>query len=293
MASRSRAAAFAVALAVVGAGCSNATPEEHTSLPPAEPDVAWKRLVLRADDYYLESSLLDDAIGLLEVRCMRRRGFTFDPASDQTDMVFGRLAPLLGYRRAEGYGGVYIDPAVLALAAGQGAGFDIAISGPDSDPGVKMSTPVAEVVGPSTGCGAEAEALLAGSVEMWMKATTLPEDYAPVISEQVAKDPEWVANREAWSACMAERGYDYADSWEPAKKYVTEREAHGKPPTAVEIATAVDDGQCQLEVDRPALVRRLRNRFAEELPAKDKVILRDAAEARAVAVANAREVLGR
>lgn len=100
-------------------------------------------------------------------------------------------------------------------------------------------------------------------------------------SERTATDERVVEAEAAWSACMAERGYDYAGLWDAWNS----DEFGGELPTAREIEVAVAAARCQQDSGRLWTVSSVRAEYTQERLAQHPGLVTEwlAAQQRAVA----------
>jgi hypothetical protein len=292
---RAAGIAAATAMLIVLAACSDAEPDVDVIGQVRN----YNDISMPLDAYLVtaeqEATLLQ-AVDLFTAECARRFGVTGLPRSETTwtrELIVGRRYGLINPADALQWG--YNVPPRLdsgGTAKGDATSPDVwnptdeefvVIRGRDrytaeSREGVVVN---GERV-PDGGCAGEAERRLdegAPSVNMRVADELRAESYALAETDSRVR-----AASDAWSACMKQSGYDYADIWAPNDREWPE------PATSEEIATARTDVRCKQESNlagiwlavEVAYQVRLIDGRAEELDEVKKAIdvrLRNAAAA--------------
>jgi hypothetical protein len=239
-----------------------------------------------------QQHVIDTAEYALVKQCMARDGFEYlDPAptlspppapsSLRFDSRLGVLDP--GYAQQFGY---QLDPALLE---------------PDSNSYHDM--PSREYEMSYHTCREEAPSVLAAGLpddddlgDAGKVLAKIEQDALAAVEE----NPEYQAAREAWSQCMAERGFDYASPQAAVERYVgfsiTSDYLPGVPsslptPSAEEKATALADIECKRSSQVYNVWRRSFWDYQAEAEAANRPALQVVRQETTVEVENAQRVL--
>ncbi|WP_147375529.1 hypothetical protein [Jiangella rhizosphaerae] len=252
---RARLVVAATAVLAVAPGC--ASDPGAPPAPPGEADAA--HLALPIEPYLVgpdDAAVLDRATVTLVERCLRRFG-------EDADLPVPDPGPRLGPTERR-YG--LTDPAVAATHGYHLAG-DATRSGPapvavDDTVLLGATTPGATVAGlavPEGGCVGEASRAVGGAPG---SAEIVQRINADSVSGAMT-DPRVVAAFAAWSACMADAGYDYDDPWQPPADGWLE----DATPSTEEIAVATADVACKESTRLVAIWHHVDVELQEELVA--------------------------
>jgi hypothetical protein len=261
-------------------------------------------LVTRTGHWAATQHILDSADDQLTRRCMQAKGLQYPAATPATPVAVDDEAAVvdLATRRQQGYGIANSPmpkamPAVDAYVAGLSASaqqhYRLDLFGPQNATR-QINLPGGLTISVHTqGCEASSRSTLAGDVESWALLTYLPEQLGNELANTIATAPEYTTALVAWSACMAGYGYRYQT---PETAQDDLRARHQRDPAdrtlgALEIAVAVADGECALQVHLPAAALAAKRRLALSLPEDDRRRLLDLAIRRVAATTRAQAVL--
>ncbi|MFE9330360.1 hypothetical protein [Streptomyces sp. NPDC006925] len=226
--------------------------------PPGEEARAISVPLDRYDPSPAEQEVLDAAEDLLTARCMRRRGLSWErlprtaaqDAEPRNRRRYGVVEPEI----ARGYG-YHLPPdrpgvarraaAAAARRAGLGDAGKTAAYGPEGRPGKATG-----------GCVKQAEDALLDDVPDADFA--LLDDTIGTTYERSMKARSVARVFRAWSACMRQSGYRYAD---PMQALSDERWLRGDRASAAEIRQARTDVRCKKGTDLVAVWNAAENRI--------------------------------
>lgn len=310
-----RAALCAVALGSL-LGCSDGGDGATPSTTTAGTTTSTPSSVPAVDDVLLQTSgdrrdqalLLEAEHDLVEA-CMAEAGFDITYSPSEPRLIVGLAEPDMEYRRAQGYGGATPPPSIDGeppVGTPELEEYGLVRDGPPDDPGVSVTGPDGQPIQfGSGGCTGEARTELYGSVEDFIEAVVVPEDQRALIDQVAFEGDDLLAVQDEWVACMEARGYSYDSPFRAYQAFtqsdlpLTEADQEGTEPAqepagdhGLEVATAVADGECQIEVGMPEVIDRLRQEQIDQLP--DAVVerLEEAMEIRGRALAEARRITG-
>ncbi|MER5549354.1 hypothetical protein ABT072_44865 [Streptomyces sp. NPDC002589] len=247
--------AAAIAVGVVGCGSDRSTEPNAGSAPAIGriPSVVSVAQISRPIDAYLPSvgsvKALIKAADAVTVHCMKGYGFSFDPAApiglDDLNRQNKMRSPLYGFfdpdtMRTHGYER-YVDMRAVAAAAQAGLSpAAIGVLGGKDASGDPVTSYRGRPV-PSGGCQQQGFNAISGFPPR-PDARALP-DGGPAVP---ASDPRMVAVDAAWSTCMKDKGFHYAN---PAAAMTdpqwTPKGSGPATPTAKEVAAATADLDCK------------------------------------------------
>lgn len=291
-----------VGVAVWLAGCTQSTQPATTSSPtraaPAAapvPAVAPASLVVRTADYAQDTATIEAAAATLAARCMRERGFEIEVHEPEFDRTNGLITPDLEYRSSSGFG--------LALAARtqdplperlQDDRFSAAYFGSDDGAvplgSFAIASPIGDLTAVTKGClGSSFRRLGGGSTRRFLEGTALADSMLGAAVEDTAEAPKWIAVNSAWIACMEARGYALSGPQEALSSSAAAADGARANDAVLEAerALAVADGECQIEVGMPDVLRVIRERWLEQATPQDRAFLRTAASARTLVLRRA------
>jgi hypothetical protein len=239
---------------VPGATGLNGRPK--ITVPPIPPATSDQTVSLPLDSYAdvagLQQTVLAEAQALLTQQCMAARGFVYTtqatPAQEQAllqQIEYGFGVSSLADAHTYGY-------RLPAASNGSRPG-GLFLGGFSSFNALKREPPAwtAALLGfaPGARIGPDHEqgcAILASN-EVYRAGSSQIGDPVPAIAQGASQwtqsDPRILAVDAAWSRCMAQRGFHYANPQQPAN--------HNWPakPTAAEAAMAAADVTCKLQVN--------------------------------------------
>jgi len=132
-----------------------------------------------------------------------------------------------------------------------------------------------EIVFSRVGCEAESRQRLYRSLTRWAQVRYVPQRLNLSVTHRVKGDPALAAAMRRWAECMAVHGYRYSSPGDASDRLRVEYREVG--PTAAlrrrEIDIALADGRCASHLHIPSTVLTLKKRYANLLPAKDKLEL--------------------
>lgn len=260
----------------------------------------YVRFFRRPASFRAEELLIEDAEHRLTERCMARNGHHVRFAPARIPGTAGWIRPSLRFRRRHGYGfATFRTPRPDEYVPATQTDRDALAHKYFGNEGrvARVRTPARVIEVGVEGCIGQARRLLAGSVEQWVVALSLPRDWSAYLGPKVGHDPAYLgAPMHRWARCMATHGYrdqhyrtlngPYLQAWHAFQR------AHGpEHPPAWEIHLAVTDATCQNATHLDAATKDIQDRLIDALPYRDRRHLRHIAAVRAHVVANAHKVL--
>ena len=229
-----------------------------------------------------EQLLVQRAEGLLVKRCMEAAGFTYwverQPSADELKGG-GYVLTDVDWAKRHGYGSRISqklqdtqrdDPNhayANALPDKERVRYSKTLEG---GPSVGMVT--AELPGggtvqtPRESCQVDAKSELYGDFETWFKAEKTATNLTSLYVPKLLEDERFVTAVEQWSACMREKGHDYADP--PAVQERLPRLTKGLSSDkayATEVRLAVTEATCATGTPLAATARALNTEYREKL----------------------------
>ncbi|SFW78032.1 hypothetical protein [Amycolatopsis australiensis] len=274
-----------------GAAAALPEPAIPANPPPAPASAAEVHLPL---DPYLglakgHRETLEKANAILITKCMRDKGFPYQPADGGGGGAAQQNAPLPDYglndlkaARESGYsppGGGSIQvaaeqgriPTLDKLVQDHGAAWVKALYGflpPDTSG--------------SDGCLSTA---VVSAPEYDKLDKELPGRLAGQASERTQGDSRVVAALSAWSACMADSGFSYRSPAEPR------RQKWPSPPSAAEIATAVADVNCKARTNLAGIWLAVQTGYQQTLVEQNAPALKQLQDAWQGVLKNAEQIV--
>lgn len=285
-----------------------AAPHTDVSVPlerPAPPVADPVPLSLPLDAYRptaAEMTRIDEAIDVLTSRCMQRYGFKFTPGpptvgfgpASHTDLRYGihnaKLAAERGYHPAG-------DVAAASSAGEARRQASAALSDTERlvltggfgiEPGPSTTTAPAAVAGrkiPAGGCVGEAKRQVTAGRPM---VSDLVQDLNDTAYAKAQADPRTVEASGAWSACMKQRGFAYAQPLDAPN----DPRFSGPRPTPVEISTAVADIGCRTRTNLIGVWYAAESAYQNALVEKNATALATVQQVKESALKRAAGVMG-
>ncbi|MBB0230152.1 hypothetical protein [Streptomyces calidiresistens] len=283
-----------VALVATAVGCGGGTPSG------AGPGQAEFDLLTRSGSHPVEARMVETAERELTAACMARAGFPYVveepppvPDSIEEREVDPERLRAIGYGLHDGFdddgsstngpgdgsggetgdtaGGTANDAYVAALPDDESAAYMTALRGDGGAMREMRFDAGTGVTFPERGCEAESRAELYGTLDAWAATTHAPQFMNLALAKSVTRDPEYLLLIDEWSTCMAGKGFEVESPDAAVEELTAAYEEHGATPGTRdrEIATAVADGECALEIRLPSAVLELRHRHAGDLPEED------------------------
>ncbi len=271
-------AACVAAGGLLVAACAAAPPSPTVRLTGAEIAV-----LTSSGGSAVAAAEVNNAVELLVQRCMRAKGLVYYPliltaAQELNGIGLAGVpqAPIgLAAREANGYG--FYSRAVQAAAnpgqAGPGReqsyansaphSYLLALLGPENQR-VSWTLPGGDSGSSQTGgCRGAAERRVYGSVANRVLATTGLSDLTSQLQDAVTTDPAYTSVIARWSACLARRGYKYANPEDLWNRLSGRIDAAPTPALRnLEIKTSVADYKCAAAVRLVATIRALEDSHA-------------------------------
>lgn len=252
----------------------------------------------RPQTFQAEERSIEDAEHRILELCMAAKGHevVFPPAT--SDQIIARVVPNLRFRRQHGYGFVEQRPveAREVIPATEEGRERLAYKyfGDESER-ISIPTPVGKSTMAVEGCWGFARWAVHGSVLNSTLALDVPRDYSAMIGHQIAEDPDYIGTpMRRWSDCMKARGHSYADLNGPYYDAMYAYQYADPKPTAVsdrERRVALDDGECQIAVGLPTLVRRLQVEHVARLPLEQRRQLEEIVDVRTRSLRRAERIV--
>ncbi|MGW2158516.1 hypothetical protein [Nonomuraea sp. NPDC001699] len=290
-------AAVAVAMIAGLAGCGEGVDARPVAKPgaPTAPITPADEVTLS----WAESLLVRD--------CMRDAGFEYwveRPADQDGLLPVGFVLDDVEWARRNGYGTRARNAAVAArkhsrnvayvngLPAARRIAYREALNGGAGNEVLSVKLPDGRTINNSLGgCSASSIARLYGDRATWFRVDRLAMNITPLVMGRLVKDARYTAGVKAWSACMRERGHDYATP--PAAHLaapglsvgMTAERAH-----ATEVELAVDEATCARRTDLRATMRALGREYRPKIGARYAAELDLYDRMRGEALARARKI---
>jgi hypothetical protein len=251
------AAAIGV-LAVLTTGCSAVTKSAHGSPGPVEVTsipmmTTAKDKTLPIEDYLLngrQMAQVQNAINILEVRCMARFGYAYAPLTPNLDSPITQtvrrygatdlsVASSYGYHAPAGFSADKSGQPTLTDEERQVLTGGLEPGQIKASPSQSAKTAANGQAVPYGGCTQEAT----GKVQpgRGMKEAELADDINLGDYQRSIEDPRVKKAFAAWSTCMKGKGYSYPSPMDA----MNDRKWAGSSPTPEEIATATADLECK------------------------------------------------
>ncbi len=116
------------------------------------------------------------------------------------------------------------------------------------------------------GCTAEVQERLYGDLATWFRVDVVTGALPALRQQQVAADGEFKAAVKKWSACMRERGLNYADPYQARAAFKDNAAAtRTAGRQRQEVRTAVAEAECARDTGLTTTVRRLDRRYEARL----------------------------
>ncbi|WP_327087890.1 hypothetical protein OIE66_37095 [Nonomuraea sp. NBC_01738] len=289
--SATRVAAVVVAMLAGAVACGGAA----DTTPPEEITPADELVLSRAE-------------ALLVRDCMRAEGFEYwvRPPGDQDGLLpVGFVLDDVEWARRNGYGTEARNAAVEARKTSQNAryvnglpaarrtAYDLALSGGPGNEVLSVKLPDGRTINNSLGgCSASGIERLYGDRATWFRLDRLAMNITPMVMRHLVKDARYTAGVTGWSACMRERGHDFAAPPE-AHMAVAGLVAGMEPERAraTEVKLAVDEATCARKTGLRATMRTLGREYRPRIGARYVADLDAYDRLRSAALRRAREII--
>lgn len=310
--------ALALVTAVGLAGCAFARPAAPTATPAlVSPSAAppWSSpprttamidIATRSGSWPGTQNELETAINKLNRLCLAAQGFNppeapspaYPVPEDEAAAIDLATRAKVGYATTTGdsdqtKASQHADLFYERLPATEKQRYSTALFGP---PNQRTRIELGDgryVTVRSDGCEAASRRKLAGDVGTWARLTYLPQTLDDRLAKQAASTSTYMTALASWHTCMAARGYPHQT---PQQARVAVEATYRQPANqtvlrAQEIATAVADGECSLQVHLFGAELMSRRNLVTTLPAADLRVLAELAERRDAAIARAQPIV--